>query len=49
MPAASYPANPFGLYDMNGNLWEWVADCAVAADICPSRPTRGGAWYYFSR
>lgn len=25
-PVASYPPNGYGLYDMAGNVWQWVAD-----------------------
>lgn len=29
-PVGSFAANPFGLYDMNGNVYQWVEDCFVS-------------------
>lgn len=41
-PVGRYPANAWGLYDMLGNLWEWVADC-WHGDY-RGAPADGSAW-----
>lgn len=49
-PVKSYEPNAFGLYDMHGNVWEFVSDCwrprseRTAEEPCRETVLRGGSW-----
>jgi len=42
VPVNSFSPNPFGLYNVHGNVWEWVEDCWH--NSYSGAPTDGSAW-----
>ena len=37
-------ASPFGTFDQNGNVWEWIEEPFVGSFATPHRVIHGGAW-----
>lgn len=56
-PVGTFPPNPWGIFDMHGNLWEWTLDqdCPyprhgvvnpLARCSSPRKIIRGGSWLF---